>query len=218
MEAKIPYTPDQLQLAVIQRKLYLDNRIRNGANWLFWIAGFSLVNTIIYLFGSTITFVIGLGATQIVDGLTSAFAKDLGQGGIIIRILGFAIDVCIAGIFIVLGVFGRKRIRWPSIVGMVLYAMDGIVLLLFRDFLGAGFHLFALFGIAGGLKSIKELEILEKSGTSESIESIRRRMPALQPRSPSPSKAFRWIFWGLIFLIVLSLIGFVILTFALAPH
>jgi len=161
METQIPATSDSSQLVIIQKKFSLDNKIRNRVNWFFWIAGLSLLNTIIYLSGSTITFVIGLGATQIVDGIMSALAEILGQGGIIVRLIGFAIDIGIAGIFVVFGVLGRKRIRWPIIVGIVIYVLDGIVLLLFRDFLGAAFHAWALFGIVGSLKSIKELEILE---------------------------------------------------------
>ena len=184
METKIPYTPDQSQLAVIQRKLYLDNRVRGGAAFFFLISFFSILNTILFLFGSKIFFVFGLGATQIVDGLTYRLAKDLGQGGIIIRILGLVIDVCIAGVFVVLGVFVRKRIRWPSIIGMVLYIIDGIIFLLFRDFLGAVCHLLFLFFIWRGLQALLELEVLEKSGTSESIESIRQRMPSLRPSLP----------------------------------
>ena len=205
VEAKIPYTPDQSQLIIIQRKLYLDNRIRNGVNWFFFIAGFSLLNTVIYFFGGTITFVIGLGATQIVDGFMYTLAKDLGQTGILFRAIGFIIDVCIAGVFIIFGVFGRKRIRWPIIVGMVLYIIDGIVLLLFQDFLGAGFHLFALFGIWTGLKSLSELEVLEKTGTSESIESIRQRMPSLRPQITPQQRRSRWILVGLIALVFVAL-------------
>jgi hypothetical protein len=156
--------------------------------------------------GSTLTFVIGLGATQIVDGFMSALAKDLGQGWSIVRLIGLAIDVCIAGIFILFGVLGRKRYRWSVILGMVLYAIDGVILLLFKDFFGAAFHAWALLGIGGCLKSIKELEILEKSGNGESIESIRQRLPSLQQPSISPQqRRTRLILVGcIIFVIVVG--------------
>jgi len=208
MESKISYTPDQSQLFIIQGKLYLDNRIRNGVNWFFWIAGLSLVNTLIYLSGNKLTFVIGLAATQFVDGFMAALAKDLGQGGIFARVIGFVVDVCIAGIFIIFGYLGRKRYRWSIIVGMILYIFDGIIMLLFQDWLGAGFHLFALFGIWTGLKSISELDALEKSGTSESIESIRQRMPSLRPQITPQQRKTRWILIGLILLVPILLFVF----------
>ena len=130
MDSQIPTaTPDMEQLAIIQKKLLLDNRIRSGVNWFFWISGLSLVNTAAFLFGTSFSFVIGLGATQIVDGFMVALANQLGEGWIFIRLIGLAIDVCIAGVFILFGFFGRKRIRWPIILGMVLYAIDGVIVL-----------------------------------------------------------------------------------------
>ncbi len=205
MEPQISTTADASQLVIIQKKLALDNRIRSGVNWFFWIAGLSLLNTVIYLSGSSLTFVIGLGVTQIVDGFMSGLAQSLGQSGIIARIVGVALDMGFAGVFILLGVFGRKRYRWPIIVGIVFYAIDGIIVLLFRDYFGAAFHALALVGIAGSLKAIKELEILEKSGVSESIESIRQRMPSLQqPQATPAQRRTRWI-----------LVGFILLVFVL---
>lgn len=206
MDALNPQSADPSQLAVIQKKLFLDNKIRNGTNWFFWIAGLSLLNTILYLFGSTLTFVIGLGATQIVDGFMSVLAREFGQGWTIIRFIGLAIDVCIAGIFVLFGVLGRKRYRWSIIIGIILYAVDGILALLFKDFFGVAFHAWALFGIASSLKSIKELEIIEKSGTSESIESIRQRMPSLQPGTSPQQKKTRLILVGVIILVIVAFV------------
>jgi len=212
METQIPSTSaDTDQLAIIQKKLFLDSKIQSGINWYFWIAGLSLLNTIIYLLGNNLTFVVGLGATQIVDGFMHALAKEFGTGGSIVRLIGFAIDVFIAGIFVAIGVLGRKRYRAPIVIGMVLYAIDGIILLLFQDFLGAGFHAFALVGIWNGLKSASELASLEKDGSSESIESIRKRMPSLQPQATPQQKRTRWILVGMILLVPVLLVAIIYL-------
>ncbi len=217
METQTPSTSaNAAQLALIQKKLVLDNKIRGGADWFFWIAGLSLINTIAYLLGKNFAFFVGLGITQIVDGLTSVLARRLSSGGSIVYIVGFVIDASIAGIFVALGVFGRKRFRAPIIIGMILYALDGVILLLFQDFLGAGFHAFALFGIWNGLKSISELANLEKDGNSESIESIRKRVPSLQPPVLRPpltlqQRMKRWLVVG-IFLLAIVLF-FVINSF-----
>lgn len=211
METQNPPIPDSSQLAIIQKKLYLDNRIRNGANWFFWIAGLSLINTIVFLFGGSFTFVIGLGATQIIDGFMSALSIQLGTGWSIVRLIGFIVDAIVAGIFIVFGFLGRKRFRVAIIIGMIVYALDGVILLLFKDFLGTAFHAFALFGIGGSIKSISELVNLEKTGIGESIDSIRQRMPSLQPRISPQQRRTRWIVGGMILLVIILFL--VILSF-----
>jgi len=172
---------DSSQLAIIQKKLFLDDKIRRHVNWFFLIAGLSLINTIVYLFGGHVTFVVGLGITQMVDGFMSGLAQEFGTGGIIIRLIGFAIDGAIAGIFIAFGIFGRKRVRAAVIIGMLFYAMDGVFLLLFQVYINTGFHALALFGIAGSLKPISELMDLEETGNGESIDNIRQRMSSQRP-------------------------------------
>jgi hypothetical protein len=205
MDSQIPPAPDLDQLAIIQKKLLLDNKIRSGVGWFYWIAGFSLINTIVYLLGFNLTFMIGLGATQIVDGLMTVLANRLGEGWSIVRLTGLVIDICIAGVFILFGFFGRKRIRWPIILGIILYAIDGVIILLLKDYFGAAFHGLALFGIWSGLKSIKELEILEKSWISASIEQIRQQLALSQKPIVTPKqRRFRWILVGLIFIIIVS--------------
>jgi hypothetical protein len=184
MEPSIAYTADAQQLAIIQRKLFLDNRIRSGINWFYWIAGLSLVNTLAYLFGATITFMMGLGITQFIDAFIFTLVKDLGSGSEILRGLGLVIDVAIAGIFVLLGYFGRKRVRWVVIVGMAFYGLDALLMLAFRDFLAAAFHLLALWGLWGGWKAIGELADLEKSGGSEPVDVLRQRIPTSRPERP----------------------------------
>jgi len=174
METQPPPVAALTQIDMIQRKLILEGKIKAGVNWFFWIAGLSLINTVIFLFGSTLTFVVGLGVTQFVDGFVSAVAEDIDQGGMIVRLIGLGINVLIAGIFALFGILGRKRYLWTIILGMVLYAADGVILLFFKDFLGAGFHAWALFGIWGGLKAIRELEKLQKSVTASTTGLISR--------------------------------------------
>src|SRR5438128_9736691 len=89
--------------------------VRSGANWLIWIAGLSLVNSVLFVAGSNWAFFLGLGATQFVD----AFGKEIitattGQ------VIALAVDVVIAGIFVGLGRLSRNGAQWSFIVGMVL--------------------------------------------------------------------------------------------------
>jgi hypothetical protein len=196
-------TVDTSQLFVIQQKLALDSKIRSGIGWFFWIAGLSLINSVVFFLGASFTFVAGLGVTQVIDGFLFGFTSDLGSEWQIVRFIGLFIDIIIAAVFVVFGVLGRKHYRIPVIIGMVLYALDAVILLLFQDFLGAGFHAFALFGIWGGLKGISGLANLEKLGNTETIESIRQRMPTFQPELTPRQNRSRMILSGLFVLAIL---------------
>ena len=149
--------PDRAQIeAAVQQRMRVESQMKSGANWFFWIAGLSLVNTVLLLSGSKWTFIIGLGVTQIVD----SFAAGLGQMGIVVAL---CIDVVIAGVFAGFGVLSRKRQAWACVVGMVLYGLDGLLFLLFQDWLSLGFHAFALYGIFKGLQAMNELRRMEQA-------------------------------------------------------
>ena len=47
-------------------------RVKRGANWFYWIAGLSVVNSIMFIAGANFQFVVGLGVTQIINALALA--------------------------------------------------------------------------------------------------------------------------------------------------
>jgi hypothetical protein len=153
------------QINLLQAQLTAQQQLKGGASWFLWIAGLSLLNSLILLFGGTWNFVIGLGMTQIVDGFFEAVATSLApEIGGVIRIIGFVVDISIAGLFVLFGVLAKKGYGWSFIVGMVLYALDGCIFVLVQSWLGVGFHLFALVGLYGGYKALKKSTILGQPG------------------------------------------------------
>jgi len=142
----------------IESKLILESQFKSGANWFYWIAGLSLLNSLIFLSGSNWNFVIGLGITQIIDFIGGEIAAEIGSTG---KVLAFVIDVFAAGIFGVFGINANKKRSWAFIVGMSLYALDGLIFVVAKDFLGIGFHAFALFGIFKGYKALKFIQETE---------------------------------------------------------
>jgi len=149
---------DNQKQAQIEKKLRLENQHISGANWYFWIAGLSMINTIILMSGGQWSFIIGLGLTQIIDSIALQMGAELVGFA---KIIAFIIDLCIAGIFVLFGVFARKKHVWAFIVGMILYAFDGLLFLLIKDFMSLGFHVFALFFLFGGLKAVQEIKKLD---------------------------------------------------------
>jgi hypothetical protein len=135
-------------------KTKIEDKLKSGANWFFWIAGLSFINSILFLCSGKWNFIVGLGITQLVDVIRLDLVRAIGNAGYIVAC---ALSAIAAGIFIFFGIFARKKRDWAFVAGMLAYAFDGQVFLLVQDYLGVGFHIFVLFLIAGGFKASKML-------------------------------------------------------------
>jgi len=120
---------------------------RSGANWFYWIAALSLVNTVIFFLGVERTFIIGLALTQIVDGVFAEVAKEAGGAAYAI---GFIFNAFVIGGVALFGLLANRRKTWAFALGMVLYALDGAVFLLIEEWGGLAFHVFVLYCLAVG--------------------------------------------------------------------
>jgi hypothetical protein len=138
--------------------LRLEHKANGGASWFFWIAGLSLVNSILFYLKVPFILIFGLGVTQVVDSIASEF-------GAIGVALSFVMNIMILGVFVLFGIFARRRHVWAAVVGMILYALDGGLFLLLPqpDYLSIGFHLLALVFMATGLGAMLKLKALQKA-------------------------------------------------------
>lgn len=209
MQAQVPLTPSIEQQAS-QTRLTLETKARNGVNWFFWIAGLSMINTIVYLAGVSLTFIVGLGATQFVDGITTGLIQEIGYGSTtILRLAALAIDIGLAGIFVVAGLLGRKKYRWALIGGMILYFLDAGLFIWAGDILAIAFHAFALWGLWGGLRAMNALKKLPASQPATVVPT-----PIVQEVSLFRSDIFRILAGSLSvylgILVILAIIGFIL--------
>ena len=136
----------QVEQRVAVAKMVAAARVRAGAKWFYWIAGLSMINSLAVISGGNFHFVVGLGVTSVVD----AMARQVGSMG---SVLDVVINGFVSGTFVLFGYFAVKGQRWAFLVGMGLYALDGLLLLGAKDFLGMGFHAYALFAIYRGLQA-----------------------------------------------------------------
>jgi len=148
----------------ITQKLEVENNFKSGVNWFFWIAGLSLINSIVLFSGGKWAFIVGLGITQFIDSIV--IGTEAGAVGTTIALM---LDVFISGIVVTFGVLSRKKYTWAFIVGMVLYALDGLLFLIVQDWLSIGFHAFALFCLYRGLKASNQLKQMQKMQKDEKI-------------------------------------------------
>ena len=86
-----------------QEKIIADNddllrRAKSGANWFYWIAGLSLINSIVFLFGGNLSFIAGLGITQMLNAVVDQISGS--EGFSAVKIITFAVNAILAGIFI----------------------------------------------------------------------------------------------------------------------
>jgi hypothetical protein len=106
-------------------------------------------------------FLIGLGISQVIDEIGKMIADEMSQtGSLIVKGIAFLLDLGIAGLFVLFGWLAQKRYTWSFILGMLLYALDGLIFILVGSWLHVGFHAFALVGLYGGYKAIRTLRSL----------------------------------------------------------
>src|SRR4051812_39444562 len=140
---------------VTTAKLRLAMQVKNGANWFYWIAVLSLINTLAALAAVNWRFLLGLGVTQVVD---SVGANLSGPG----RLVAFVVNAFIAGFFVLMGSFAGKQKKWAFIVGMALFLLDGGVELLIQDWIGLAFHAYGLYCIFRGYQRLGELQAMNE--------------------------------------------------------
>lgn len=162
----VPVTDQQMAVAALIR------RMKSGAANFFWIAGLSAINTILAVVQSETRFVIGLAVTQFVDALAFLIGQNAPESKMILLGIAVVIDLVILGIFVLFGYFAGRVHRWAFITGMILYAVDAVLMLVFQDWLAFGFHLFFLWGLFGGLSALNQLQKLTPQKPSDFPQNI----------------------------------------------
>lgn len=125
--------------------------VQNAANWFYWIAALSLINTISLLAGSDFGFIVGLGITQIFDGILFELMGEFSAWNLIPAFV-------FSGTFAVIGYYANKHFKNAFLLGMIFYGFDTILFVIVMDVISIGFHIFALFMIFKGFKHLKESE------------------------------------------------------------
>jgi hypothetical protein len=154
----------------VKKRLEIEQRAKSGAGWFYWIAGLSVINSIILMAGGSISFPVGLGITQFII----AIAISVGKGA---QFIGLILNLIVAAVFIGIGAVAHKRHSWAFIVGLILYGVDGLLFLLIKEWLSIGFHIFAFIGILSGLKAANKLK--------ESSPAVSTTVPFVAPASNS---------------------------------
>ena len=134
-----------------------EQRFKHGASWFYWIAALTLVNSLAMKLGVRWEFVLGLGATRLVDII--AMMEQYRTGGIMLfQASILVLDVGFAALFAAFGLAARKGSADSYEVGLVFYGLDSFLLLLTFDVMGIILHGIALFFLFRGWRALKRLQ------------------------------------------------------------
>ncbi|GAB3377090.1 hypothetical protein GCM10027431_32590 [Lysobacter rhizosphaerae] len=117
--------------------------VQSAARWFWWIAGLSLINTLLAQSGSETSFVMGLGFTVVSDAVLANQ-----------KVISVVIDAIAIGFFVFVGLQATKGKMWAFYLGILAYALDALIYVLAQDWMPVAFHVLALFFIARGAVSL----------------------------------------------------------------
>ena len=140
--------------------------MKQTGSTFFWIAGLSVINTILVLTKANLMMLGGLGITLVVDVLFS-------QSGAQLQPIGFGINFTIALMFVVLGMWAGKGSKVAFFVGMGLYALDACLYVFLQDPINIAFHGYFLYLIYNRFKSMRALKAAIANVESEINNSSR---------------------------------------------
>jgi len=87
-----------------------------------------------------------------------------GAGIWIVRGIVFVFNLAIAGFFVLFGWLSKKGYGAAFLIGIVLYVLDGLLFLVFMDWMGLAFHALAVFLMVRGYLALRKLRALQLQG------------------------------------------------------
>lgn len=120
-----------------------------GANWFFWLAALSVLNSLLIYFMGLRNAPFAFGLTQWIDGTTGPLTAEGWSPPLTTSAL--IVNIVIAGIFAGFGYLARRGNDVAFLLGIFLYAVDALLSLGLKDFFGFCFHLVGFFFLFRGL-------------------------------------------------------------------
>jgi hypothetical protein len=123
-------------------------RVHAAANWFYWIAGLSAVNSFLAFIHAPVRFIFGLGVTRMLDAQAQQGGDSAGIG------VALVVGVVAAAVFAAFGYFANQAQKWAFVTGLLLYGLDALLLLTMLPItlFSLLFHAYVLFAISRGLQ------------------------------------------------------------------
>jgi hypothetical protein len=147
--------------------LQLKQKYRSGVHWFYWIAALTMVTSLMSLAGGGWRFFLSLGVTQLIDAIAVELSASLGNAT---KVIAIVLDIFAVAVFAGVGFLAGKQYLWAYVVGLVLFLLDGVVSLVFGDWLGVVVHAIVLFVMFRAFRSGLELSELERLRVQQAQE------------------------------------------------
>src|SRR5687768_12566612 len=93
-----------------------DPVVVSAARWFWWIAGLSLVNTVLFYSGSDLSFVVGLAMTTLA---TLWYEDNL--------IMAIGLAALTIAFYFFMGLFAQQHKAWAFYLGLAVYIVDALI-------------------------------------------------------------------------------------------
>ncbi len=136
-----------------KKRAQLEQNARNGSNYFFWIAFFSIFNKVMDMLSAKRRFVFGLGAPQYIERSLAAPNPAMIWGIIIV----------LAGIFVLFGILARRGNIPIYMIGILFYLVDMALSIVSGDLVGAVVHVVFTVLLVMGLIATRKLKGLQSA-------------------------------------------------------
>ncbi|MEK8033125.1 hypothetical protein AACH06_20055 [Ideonella sp. DXS29W] len=123
-----------------------DVQVQRAARWFWWIAGLSLVNTLLFQSGQDTSFALGLGITTLSNVL---FADE--------PAMAISLSAVAIGFFGLVGWQASQARFWAFCIGLAVYVGDAFIVWQLDDWVALAFHGVVIFFITQGLIRLRQL-------------------------------------------------------------
>jgi hypothetical protein len=147
--------------------LRLEKRMISSAQWFYWIAILSVVNSVVNLMRQDELSLFGRTSSVFVNQVASGLARRHPDWFGIFQGVALGFACCAAGGFALIGRASIRRETWCYIIGIALYALDTILALVFQHYLMAVFHVIVLYLLNVGLQLCRRLNEADQLAASE---------------------------------------------------
>jgi hypothetical protein len=164
----------------------LTQEARKARSWFAFVAGLSLVNTVLNLLQVEWGFVIGLGATRVVDAIIwGARAEADPAIAAAITVVGVLINLFLIGLVALVWWLSGRGSTTAYLMGMICYALDGLIFVSVQDWFGVAFHIFFLIGMWKGYGALRAYAA-ERARQAYLMPGAQAPPVTLPPRSAYP--------------------------------
>lgn len=151
-----PVVPQPLSEINSNQEVYIDEDVKKSANWLYWKAGLTVVNSILAMAGVYWQFFIGLTVPQLFHGVLIGIGEMSPDTNLkLFHGVVFMISLAGSGLTAFFAYKAKQAKRWAFVLGIIIYSFDGLLYLLTFSIFGILIHIFAIYALSKGYSGCK---------------------------------------------------------------